>query len=124
MTHYKSLIAVMLLVCTSAHAYLARVENATSGAIAVTINLAACAPIQIGLLKPGEVSRIFDTGACCFDSISATGTTDPIMNMNSGNVRPWGTGWQCFQNLHFKCYEMKSGGRAIGIGFQHANLAG
>jgi hypothetical protein len=120
MTYYTLLVALIAAVgcAPSAHAYLARVENATSDTITVTINLASCAPIQVGALKPGEISKIFDTGACCFDSISAIGTT-----AHSGNIKPWGSGWLCFQNVHFRCYEMKSGNKVIGIGFQHSNLA-
>jgi hypothetical protein len=122
MKYYIALVTVLMYTAVT-HAYLAQVENATSGTIDVRINLATCAPIDVGTLKPGEMSKIFDTGACCFDSISATGITAPIMDMKSGTVRPWGTGWLCFQNIHFTCYEMKAGGKVTGIGFQHRNLA-
>ena len=121
MTQYKSLLAVIAaIVCTSsAYAYQTRVENRTSGNITVSINLAACRPIQVGVLKPGETSTTFDTGACCFESVTATGTSGAIMNISSGNVRPWGDNWQCFFNLQFTISEKVSGSKITGLIVEH-----
>ncbi len=120
---FATLVAILSTV--PAYAYLTRVENATEGDIIVTINLSnGGAPVEVGILKSGETSKLFDTGPLCFDSISATGMTHTITGMSTGNIKPWGSGWQCFQNIHFKCYEMKSGGKTTGIGFHYTTLAG
>jgi hypothetical protein len=117
MNTYKSLavLIVAIISSSSAHAYKARVTNNTTGNITTSINLAACRPIQVGVLKPGETSTTFDTGACCFESINATGTSGASMNISSGNVRPWGPTWQCFHNLHFTVSEKVSNGKVTSL---------
>lgn len=115
-------IFTVMLYCSAAQAYLTQVENATSGTIKVRINLAKCKSIDLGEIKTGRTSKIADTGACCFESISVIGTDGPIKGLESGTVAPWGTGWQCFQNIHFKCYEAKTDGRATHIGVSNRPL--
>jgi hypothetical protein len=120
MNQFKSLFAVLTaLICfSSAYAYKARVENRTSGDITVSINLAACRPIQVGVMKSGQTSETFETGACCFESVTATGTSGAIKNISSGDVRPWNENtWQCFRNLLFIISEKREGmdGKPTGL---------
>lgn len=122
------LIAALALVAVvpTAQAYLCQVTNTTSGTIKVTIKLAACDAINVGEVKAGQQSKIFDTGACCFDSVEVTGTDGAVKGLTTGNIKPWGTafGIQCFQNLNFSVYEKKSHGQTAGIGLDLYNLAG
>jgi hypothetical protein len=107
---------------SSVYAYKTRVQNATTGDITVSINLAACRPILVAILKPGETSQIFDTGACCFESVNATGIGGAVLNISSGNIRPWGENWQCFRDLHFKVYEEREHGNIVGLGVARSDL--
>jgi len=124
MNTYKSLALLIIAVIStsSAQAYQARITNNTTGNITVTINLAACRPIQVGVLKPGETSKTLETGACCFESVNATGTSGASMNISSGNVRPWGPTWQCFYNLHFTVSEKVSNGKVTSLIIEETNL--
>lgn len=118
MINYKSIGALIVaVICTtSAHAYKAIIENKTSGDITFSINLAACRPIQAGVIKAGQTSQIFETGACCFESVNATGISGAITNISSGNVRPWNENtWQCFYNLRFTVHEKYTAGKVTGL---------
>ena len=117
MNKHKSLTVLILAIIgtSSAHAYQTRVTNNTTGNITVSINLAACKPIQVGVIKPGETSTTFDTGACCFESVNATATSGAAMHTSSGNVRPWGETWQCWYNLHFTVSEKVANNKVVGL---------
>jgi|GEM_PF-1831132 len=124
MNQFKSFLAALTaFICSSAaYAYQARVENRTSEDITVSINLAACRPIQVGVIKPGQTSQTFETGACCFESVNATGTSGAIKNITSGDVRPWNENtWQCFRNLLFIISEKREGkdSRPTGLIINH-----
>jgi hypothetical protein len=120
MNQFKSILAVLtaLMCSSSAYAYKTQVENRTSDDITVSINLAAGRPIQVGVIKANQKSKIFETGAYCFESVNATGTNGAIKNISSGDVRPWNENtWQCFRNLLFIVSEKREGtdGKPTGL---------
>ncbi len=105
-----------LISFSSIQAYKTRVENRTSGNITVSINLAACRALQTGVIQPNQTSAVLETGACCFESVNAIGTSTPITNLSSGDVKPWGqTSWQCFRNLKFIVTEKHENGKITGL---------
>ena len=73
-------------VASSAHAYQIRFENTTSGTIKVSLKLTAGPTIEVGSLKPGETSKIFDSGAYCFESARALGVNGAVNGVDSGAI--------------------------------------
>lgn len=111
-----------LLSYSAAQAYLTQIENKTSSTISVRINLAQCKSLDLGEIKPGKTSKLFNTGACCFESIHAVAVDGPLKGIESGVVAPWGKGWHCFQNIAFTCSEARTDGRTTHLSISHSTL--